>query len=269
MNQVIQTPEQQHYLVKLLGYEYTIQYRVGSRNTATDALSRIDYSGQCLVLSIPSPTCLSDIKHSLTHSVAYHDLLFRIQQRPEDHPDYSISADWILFRGKLWLPPNNPFIPMLLTEFHSTSLGGHMGETKTLHCLQDNFFWEHMRRDVHRIVLECRICQQMKPQNRKPAGLLQPLPIPSGLWQDLSLDFITGLPQSHGFTTILVVVDRYSKGTHLGALPPKYSAHKVVALSLDLVCKLHGFPRSLVSDRDPIFISSFWRELFRLSGTKL
>ena len=115
MNQVLQTPEQQHYLVKLLGYEYTIKYHAGSRNTATDALSRIDSSGQCLVLSVPSPVCLSDIKHYLTHSSAYCDLLLRIQQRPEDHPDYSISADWILFRGKLWLPPDNPFIPMLLT----------------------------------------------------------------------------------------------------------------------------------------------------------
>ena len=144
-----------------------------------------------------------------------------------------------------------------------------MGETKTLRRLQDNFFWENMRRDVHRIVSECHICQQMKPQNRKPAGRLQPLPIPSGLWQDLSLDFITALPHSRCFSTIFVVGDRYSYGSHLGALPSRYSAHNVVALSLDLVCKLHGFPRSLVSDRDPIFISSFWRELFRLSGTKL
>ena len=126
-----------------------------------------------------------------------------------------------------------------------------------------------MHRDVHRFVSQCRICQQIKYKARKPAGLLQPLPIPSGLWEDLSPDFITGLPPSHGFTAILVVVDRYSKGTHLGALPPKYSAHKVACLFFDIVCKLHGFPHSLVSDRDPIFLSSFWRELFRISGTKL
>ena len=90
------------------------------------------------------------------------------------------------------------------------------------------------------------------------------------MWQgDLSLDFISGLPSSHNFTTILVVVDRFSKGTHLGALPSKYSAHRVAQLFIDIVCKLHGFPRSLVSDRDPVFLSAFWRELFRLSSTKL
>ena len=89
------------------------------------------------------------------------------------------------------------------------------------------------------------------------------------MWEDLSLDFITGLPMSQGYTVILVVVDRYSKGAHFGALPAQHIASKVATLFFDMVCKHHGFPRSLVSDRDPIFISSFWREIFRLSGTKL
>lgn len=144
-----------------------------------------------------------------------------------------------------------------------------MGITKTLRRIRDTFYWDSMSRDVQRFISECSVCQQIKPVCRKPAGLLQPLPIPAGLWEDLSLDFISGLPSSHGFTTILVVVDRFSKGTHLGALPSKYSAHKVAQLFVDIVCKLHGFPRSIVSDRDPVFLSAFWRELFRLSGTKL
>lgn len=67
----------------------------------------------------------------------------------------------------------------------------------------------------------------------------------------------------------MVVVDRYSKGAHFGALPTHYSAFKVVVLFLDCVYKLHGFPRSIVSDRDPVFVSHFWCELFKLSGTKL
>ena len=83
------------------------------------------------------------------------------------------------------------------------------------------------------------------------------------------MDFVTNFPPSHGFTVILVIVDRYSKGVHLGALPTHFSAFKVATLFLDLVCKHHGFPRSIVSDRDPVFLSSFWRELFRLSDTLL
>ena len=98
--------------------------------------------------------------------------------------------------------------------------------------------------------------------------MLQPLPIPAGVWEDLSMDFITHMPPSQGFTVILVIVDRYSKGVHLGALPINFSAFKVASLFLDLVCKHHGFSRSIVFDRDPVFLSSFWREIFRISGTR-
>jgi hypothetical protein len=83
------------------------------------------------------------------------------------------------------------------------------------------------------------------------------------------MDFITGLPPSKGFSVILVVVDRFSKGVHLGALPAGFIAYKVAELFVSMVCKLHGLPRSIVSDRDPIFISKFWRDLFKFSGTFL
>lgn len=83
------------------------------------------------------------------------------------------------------------------------------------------------------------------------------------------MDFITYLSPSHGFTIILVIVDRYSKAAHFEALPTSFSAFKVASLFLDLVCKHHGFPTSIISDRDSVFLSSFWRELFRLSGTRL
>lgn len=83
------------------------------------------------------------------------------------------------------------------------------------------------------------------------------------------MDFITHLPQSHEFTAILVIVDMYSKGVHFGALPTNYSAFKVASLFLDMVCKHHGIPQSIISNRDPVFLSSFWRKHFRLSGTRL
>lgn len=78
-----------------------------------------------------------------------------------------------------------------------------------------------------------------------------------------------GLPAYHGHTTILVVVCHFSKGIHLGMLQPHYTAHTVALLFMDIVGKLHGMPRSLVSDRDLLFISRFVQELFKLSGTKL
>ena len=83
------------------------------------------------------------------------------------------------------------------------------------------------------------------------------------------MDFITALPVSRGMSTILVVVDRLSKYIHLGALPANFTVAKVAELFMEIVVKHHGFPKSIISDRDPIFVGTFWQCLFELSGTKL
>lgn len=126
-----------------------------------------------------------------------------------------------------------------------------------------------MCQDVHWFISHYSICQQTKYETRKPVRILHPLPIASSPWEDLFLDFITDLPQSHGYTTILVVVARFSKGVHCGTLLSWHTTYTVALLFLDMLCKLHGFPYSLVSDRKPLFINNFWHELFQLSGMKL
>ena len=126
-----------------------------------------------------------------------------------------------------------------------------------------------MKHDVTDYVKKCITCQQIKSPSQLPYGLLQPLPLPTAVWEDISLDFITGLPSFQNYTVILVVVDRFSKAAHFGMLPTAFTAIVVAELFAVLVCKLHGMPKSIVSDRDPIFMSKFWQELFRLSDTKL
>jgi len=102
-----------------------------------------------------------------------------------------------------------------------------------------------------------------------PYRLLQPLPPPIAVWEDISLDFIIGLQSFQNNIVILVVVDRFFKAAHFGMLPTSFNTIKVADLFIVMVCKLHGMPKSIVSDRDPIFMSNFWKERFRLSGTKL
>nr|KYP42009.1 Retrotransposable element Tf2 [Cajanus cajan] len=140
---------------------------------------------------------------------------------------------------------------------------------KTLKRLSANFYWSNMAKDVRSFISQCRVCQQTKYSTKRLGGLLVPLPIPSHVWEDISMDFITGLPLSLGYTVIFVVVDRFSKGVHLGALPSSFTAYKVAELFVSMFCKHHGLPKSIVSDRDLIFMSRFWSDLFKFSGTLL
>lgn len=140
---------------------------------------------------------------------------------------------------------------------------------KTYLRLAGEWFWVGMRRDVSQYVQNCSICQQQKYSQQSPVGLLHPLPIPTGVWRDISMDFIDGLPLSKGINSILVVVDRLSKYTHFVGLKHPYTASTVAAAFTKDIVRLHGVPASIVSDRDRIFLSSFWKELFRLQGTEL
>lgn len=98
---------------------------------------------------------------------------------------------------------------------------------------------------------------------------MQPLPIPSQVWEDVLMDFIIGLPQSRGFTAIMVVVDILSKYAHFTPFPTWFDAWRMANLFIDIVVKHHGFPQTLVSDHDSIFLNEVWENMLRLSGTKL
>lgn len=158
-------------------------------------------------------------------------------------------------------------IPTLFVEYHTTPIGGHMGVVKIIARLTENFEWIGLRADVTKFVAQCLDCLHVKYEMKRTAGLLCPLSVPHQPWEDLSLDFITGLPPYRGNSVILVIVDQFSKGIHLGMLPVSHTAHAVASLFMDIMGKIHGLPRSLVSDRDPLFVSNFWQELFRRSGT--
>ena len=97
----------------------------------------------------------------------------------------------------------------------------------------------------------------MKHETHKPAGLLQPLPIPNRPWSAVSMDFFSELPTSQRLDTVMVVVDRLTKYVHFIGLSHPYSSAKVAALFAQNVLKLHGMPASIVSNRDPVFTAKF------------
>lgn len=161
MSQVIQTPEQYYYLSKLLGFDYTIQYKPSASNIIVDALSRVPSKshGQLLLLSIPHFDFIDDLRRMLHANLDFQAQLSKVCSNPSDYRDYNIHNDLLLFQGRIWLNKNNPYIPTLLFEFHGTPLGGHLGVVKTTHRLESNFFWPTLRQNVKQFVRECKICQ--------------------------------------------------------------------------------------------------------------
>lgn len=103
----------------------------------------------------------------------------------------------------------------------------------------------------------------------KLPGLLQPLPVPPQAWHTVSMDFIKGLPKSKTFDTILVVIDKFSKYAHFVALHHPYMAQSIAQLYMNNIYKLHGLPSVIISDRDKIFTSAFWKELFAITDITL
>ena len=138
MSQVVQTPEQQFYMAKLLGFDYDIQYKAGASNVVANSLSRMEPPTQThyFLLFMPHPDFMTKLKETLVESPDFRQQRDNIQARPRDFPDFSLSDEFILYKGAIWINPRNPLIPALLHEYHSTPLGGHFGIKKTLHRLR-------------------------------------------------------------------------------------------------------------------------------------
>lgn len=122
---------------------------------------------------------------------------------------------------------------------------------------------------VMQLVSSCITCQQAKVDRFKLPGLLQPLEVPNRTWKVISMYFIEGIPRSGGFNCILVVVDLFSKYAHFLGLKHSFTTFSVAQLFMSQVYHLHGLPMAIVSDRDHIFTSWLWQELFQLAKVKL
>jgi len=282
---------QQRWISKLLGYNFVIEYKKGKENRVADALSRLNEpqdfqaaaatifqldadlnfraSYSISLISFPTPDWITDLKASYLHDSAAHNLLLSLQQSLPTPKGFTLQQGLILMKGRIWVVKGSPFQQQLLEFIHANPSAGHSGYHKTVHRAKKDFYWSGMRRDIKRYVRECEICQANKPETIHPPGLLQPLPIPTRIWSDISMDFIEGLPLSHGFSIILAVIDRFSKYAHFIPLSHPYTASSVAQTFLANIFKLHGMPNTIVSDRDPVFTSTFWRELFHLQGISL
>jgi hypothetical protein len=141
---------------------------------------------------------------------------------------------------------------------HTSPVGGHSGFLKTYHRVKKEFFWDGLKTDVQRFVVEFLVFQQNNVEKNNTPGLLQPLSIPIQCWEEVSMDFITGLPNSEGKSVIMVIVDRMAKYTHFISLSHPLQSIKFSIAFMEIVQNIHGIPNIIVSGRDPIFTGHFW-----------
>ncbi|GKC30489.1 ty3-gypsy retrotransposon protein [Tanacetum coccineum] len=245
MQQVIQTPLQQKYVRKLMGFDFSIEYKPGASNQVADALFRMyeeveQVTAAFISLSQPLVGLMEDLKCE-NESLEELQQLHQKMDRGEIPIGFRRENGLVIYRDRYYI--GQRLKTLLLWEFHDTPSAGHGEIKKMLVGLSALFYWKGMRKS--------------------------PLSTPTAVWEDVSMDFITGLPPSKGVTVILVVVDHLTKYAHFGVLPTSFNAPKVAELFLEIVIKHHGVPKTIVSDRDPFFVSNFWKQIFELSGTKL
>ncbi|KAI0525136.1 hypothetical protein KFK09_004527 [Dendrobium nobile] len=263
------TEEHQRWLSKLLGYDFEIQYKPGLENKAADALSRKVECSQLIATSVPQLVDWGKLRTENMTSKELGSFREAIRKGEEISAGYTVEDQLLLHKGRLVLPRTSSHIPLILQEFHASAIGGHSGGQKTYQRLAREIYWKGMRKDVEEMVARCDTCQRNKYQACAPGGLLQPLELPDQVWSEVTMDFIEGLPKSDGYTVILVVVDRLSKYAHFIPLRHPFNAPTVAAVFIREIVRLHGFPESIVSDRDKVFLSHFWKEMFKLQGTLL
>ncbi|KFK23991.1 hypothetical protein AALP_AAs48021U000700 [Arabis alpina] len=256
--------EYHKWLTKILGFDFDIQYKPGMENKAADALSRVE-GPQLFALSMPIAIQLSEIESEVDKDEELSKLKLSVRDSPAKHPDYSVVQGRLLRKGRMVLPQNSKLISLILKEFHDGKMGGHGGVVKTQKGISAVFYWDKMMSEIKSYVAACQVCQRHKYSTLTPAGLLQPLPIPKQVWED----FVEGLPKSEGFNVVMVVVERLTKYAHFIKMSHPFGGADVAGTFIKEVVRLHGYPRTIVSDRDTVFTGRFWKDLFRLVGTNL
>jgi hypothetical protein len=252
-----------------MGFDFSVEFKPGKMNIVADALSRRTADepeeGSLTTLSTPQFDRFEAVRQEVTRDSTLSSLRTSIQAGQKS-PQWAVVDGLITFDQRIYLPTTSLLLPSVIAAAHTT---GHEGVQRTLHRLRADFHVPQARQLVQEFVRDCVTCQRNKTEHLHPGGLLQPLPIPEQIWSDVSMDFIEGLPRVNGKSVILTVVDRLSMYAHFIPLGHPYSASSVARVFFEEVVRLHGIPSSIVSDRDPIFTSNFWKELFKLSGIQL
>ncbi len=243
-------PRQARWALFFTRFRFTVTYRPGTKNTKADALSR---QTEETVQSISNDTIIPE---KLLLAPVQWDIMTEIEhlnlQKPPP-PEYPANLTYV---------PES-LRPRLLSQVHVTLSSGHPGITATEKLLRNRFWWPTLLTDTTKYIQNCITCNTSKSPRQLPAGLINPLPTPHRPWSHIAIDFITDLPNSQGNTTILTIVDRFSKACRLIPLPKLPTSFETADLLCNHVFRFYGLPEDIVSDCGPQFTSRVWSAFFK------
>jgi len=254
MDQPGVSQRQVRWLETLLSHDLKILYMKGKENVAADGLSR--RSDLAALSKISTDEFWMD-------EIRKASLGFPMK-------NCKVEDGLVYKRGRLYIPDEPRFKLRILQECHDSPLSGHFGLEKTFRKLQRSYFWPTMGKDTEEYVASCDLCQRNKPSTQKPYGLLQSIPPTAAKWKDISMDFMVKLPKTKkGYDAVIVFVDRFTKAIRIEPMKETDGAVQVAHIFFKTVFRHHGIPHQIICDRDARFTSNFWKELMRLTETKV
>ena len=181
--------------------------------------------------------------------------------------EFQIRDDVMIVKGqRMCVPEYCELKRDIMEEAHSSAYAMHPGSTKMYKTLKGHYWWNGMKKEIASFISRCLTCKQVKAEHQKPTGNIQLLSIPVWEWENITMDFVTGLPRTQRQH---VIVDRLTKSAHFLQINVEDSLEKLAQLYVDEIVRLHGVPVSIVSDRDPRFTTRFWPSLQAALGTRL
>ncbi|WVZ62205.1 LOW QUALITY PROTEIN: hypothetical protein U9M48_011975 [Paspalum notatum var. saurae] len=285
---------QRRWLELVSDYDLEIHYHPGKPNVVADALSRKCQVNFLIAREMPpelgeefdrlslgflnnlgattmeiEPTLEQEIRKRQLNDEKIKEIKQKISAGKGK--DFHEDADGIVwYKNLICVPEVKEIRELILREAHETAYSIHPGSDKMYQDLKKTFWWYGMKREIAEFVAVCDICQRVKAEHQRPAGLLQPLKIPEWKWEEVGMDFITGLPRTQaGYDSIWVIVDRLTKVAHFIPVKTTYSGARLAELYISRIVCLHGVPKKIVSDRGTQFTSHFWQRLHESMDTKL
>jgi hypothetical protein len=252
---------QRRWLELLKDYDLEILYHPGKANVVVDALSR-KASCYCLTVSLSDTTLCQEMERlnlgrveqgTLTHLRLESVLLQRIidaqrtdkgmkciHEKMEAGKANCFRKDdkgVIWFKDRIVVPKDAEVRQQILDEAHLSRHSIHSGSTKMYQDLKQHYWWTKMKIEIARYVAKCDTCRRVKAVHMKAAGPLQSMSIPTWKWEDISMDFIVGLPRTaKGFDSIWVIIDRLTKNSSFSASQNILPGHHLCSD----ICGLHS-----------------------------